>query len=290
METKSLVQTAVAVLVAVTVLVTVLFPITSSAQETIGESVTVENTMVAYGQYRLDEVVGDAVITVGTIEGSYGIAVGEAFVPIVPAANTNLISSDVVSVNPNANGTLTAITLANGTQHVAHASDTLVITLTGGVATITLNSQELYVSEYNSLYALKQDGAWAGHDVADGTAVRSINDVRGSGAYKVGDAYILWFINNGHVYGTPGYTFTMSYDEELKEGTTDIYIISNIVITASEEGGEPVTINATRVLTHATVEGHESGGAGYTLIGIIPILVIVGLILAVIGFAIRYRD
>lgn len=98
---------------------------------------------------------------------------------------------------------------------------------------------------------------------------------------------------------TEGYTVTgtvaVSGDLTLVDGTTDIYTGGTPVITltiTNDTTQESVTSTTTPEAAYILreVDGHADSGANYSLISIIPLLVLVGLVLGAIGSLIARRD
>lgn len=75
---------------------------------------------------------------------------------------------------------------------------------------------------------------------------------------------------------------SVTINKTLAEGYTDIYA-TTITINIGDESFTPYFI-----LTPKTVEGHEASGGAYSLLGAIPIMVIVALLMIAVG-AIAYR-
>ena len=78
---------------------------------------------------------------------------------------------------------------------------------------------------------------------------------------------------------------SVSITSTLKEGYTDIYT-NDVSVIIGEESFTPYYI-----VIPATVSGHEAAGAAYSLLGAIPVIVIVALLVAAIGMiAVRRND
>jgi hypothetical protein len=105
--------------------------------------------------------------------------------------------------------------------------------------------------------------------------VSSYKDIVALGAYTSGDNDTMYRLVNGVL--TIGGAFDHSFNVEtsLYEGTTDIYKIDNLTITIGGESFTPYY-----VLVPVEVSGHATSGATYTILSVVPIVVVAGLIMA----------
>lgn len=79
---------------------------------------------------------------------------------------------------------------------------------------------------------------------------------------------------------------TVTYTEgDLVEGTTDVILGSTMSIVYNDS-----EYNVAVVFVPLTVHGHADSGPTYTLVGIIPLLILAGMVIGVVGSFIRNRD
>lgn len=279
---NKLIATTLGIVVAVVILGGVMMPAIEDGKTAVGDPVTVDNSVVT-PLYKLSEVRGDAMIVIGQVDGVLSITVNGTSAPIQSAANMNVISSDAVSGNPNAAGTLVSLTFADGTTQVVNGSNVAKLSISDGVMTATYNDSEIFAGPVSKIFAISPTGTWIGHNISDPITVRSISDITGSGAVAIGGNQVLWFVDNGKVVGSEGYTFKMTYDMTAHEGTSDLFDVTNIVISVTDGDGVDHPASVSRLLTHEAVGGHSDSGAMVSLIASIPVLVIVAILVLAVG-------
>lgn len=117
--------------------------------------------------------------------------------------------------------------------------------------------------------------------------VSKATDVLLCGFYSTGELDTMYYYHNGQNYvSTEGYSMVTNVDLTLHEGTTDIYDAT--VSATVTDGTDSETFTPFRIFVPYEVTGHEAGGASYTLLGAIPIIVIVAILMVAVG-AIAYR-
>lgn len=121
--------------------------------------------------------------------------------------------------------------------------------------------------------------------VSGGTAIVSnVDEVILCGAYTTGDNDTMYSYRNGETYvSNTDYTINVSIETATHEGTTDIYDATVSV----DVGGEEFT--PYRILVPYEVEGHASGGALYSIIGLLPLVAGVGLLMGAVYYFISRR-
>lgn len=115
--------------------------------------------------------------------------------------------------------------------------------------------------------------------------VNSINDVTVYGIYLTGENDTAFALKNGVVTTAEEYDSHVNYALSKVDGTTDVYTLSDFTI---DIGGETFTPYNSIIIKNCY--GHKDSGATYSLVGLIPILVIAGLVIGVIGMFVRNRD
>lgn len=292
METKSLVQTAVAVLVAVVVVTAILVPIVGGSTS---EQKVVTNTGLPFTLYSEDEPSHTIRIEMH-VDGRHV-----------------LVDNEEIEINKE-------ITMIIGaTKNLRYTSET------GRITSLATNLGTVgYIDSPGDWYEFNIEGRVAsGHGMIDGAAAtaHSINDVKAflckSGTmvmadtpYVRADSYILGAgvtyspFSTGTVLefeGTIDNLTTLSLRpadaviDSVTVNKTDMYTqlirIDSIKLDVTEAGSQK-TATYTYFLAPASVTVDNPGYVGSTnaaLLGIVPVLVIVGLILSVIGVAIARR-
>lgn len=115
--------------------------------------------------------------------------------------------------------------------------------------------------------------------VAGGTGyVNTTKDVILCGMYLTGDNDTPYVYKNG-VFTTSQWTGTKSVNVDMEKvsGTTDIYT-ATVDVDIGDENFTPY-----RIYLPLEVHGHADHGAVYSMLGVIPLIVIVGLIVGIVG-------
>ena len=278
-----------------------LMPVISEARTNLGDVTTINNENI---QPTADYTNRDIVMTVAAANDAEGYAIyinGEGYEK--PAITRIALISDRLIIyatstagraielrywdDTNSTEVSTNIT-ADVTIGYTHATRTL--TYSDGTRDITYTDVP-YVfcwdknGQYgevlsNTAYPSKvfrmsdiENGNWG---VFNTSGVFTINEVSHRGiitASKYGVSAL--FADN------PDWTVTLDYGTPtLKEGTTDLYngLVPKFIITDAE--GNFIQEDPVRSFVLNEAHGHESAGAAYSLLGAIPIMVIIGLVLA----------
>ena len=123
--------------------------------------------------------------------------------------------------------------------------------------------------------------------VAGGSAyVNSTDDVILCGVYTTGENDCSYYMKDGETRVIGGdYAINVNQNMVLTEGTNDIYT-DTISVDIGEENFTPF-----RIFVPYEVNGHATNGATISLLGAIPIMVIVALLMAAVGaIALRRAD
>lgn len=210
----------------------------------------------------------------------------------------------MVNANDNASiGSGTAITSTPGTP-TYYGKGTAV---SNAVFTWTMNEDKTLTylkttdgvdgtpTVYNSTWAYVvasiEDGAYMSAQVTTNSYYAKLGDkdIILAGNYTTGD------LDTGYYYGKDGvltvvnssYTGTVNFEQELSDGTTDIY--DTLVTVSITDGTDTEQFSPYRALVPYEVEGHASSGALYTLLQILPLLIGAGLVVGAVGWFITRK-
>lgn len=271
MESKNLLTLAITLTLGIILAGSLLMPVIADAQLTIDPKVTYSNSDNSGSDYRYGPV--DSVHLVIDADGATlnGELIERATNPIV------LFESDNISVNlPNSDNTATMEAYYNNsTTGGSVFGGTLELTAENGEITAVFGPNTLTFT-YTWMVSITEDGKFINHQ-SDGNKIYYTdpnNVIICGGLYTTGDndTYYSWY--NGVGTDNGSYTISLNPNGALQEGTTDIYTTTLPRIVIDDENFTPY-----RMLIAAEVTGHEAG-AGYALLGAIPVLVIIGLVLA----------
>lgn len=201
--------------------------------------------------------------------------------------NTYIISDAAYLSGRGATGWASSITLfdTNPTGNVGYGnssySDEITITFADGAMTFegpvaspltfptTVDYTWAYVicPEIEATYCAAVDGGSA--------YVKSTNDVILCGVYTTGENDCSYYMKNGEATVIGGdYTINVNQNMVLTDGTNDIYT-DTISVDIGDENFTPF-----RIFVPYEVSGHATSGATISLLGALPIMVIIGLVLA----------
>ena len=160
------------------------------------------------------------------------------------------------------------------------------ITITGNNGSIWQSGTDL-VLPYTWAYVIcpEVDATYKAASANGSGYVSSTDDLILCGVYTSGDNDCSYIYKNGtgEIFGA-NYTYEVTQTLALKEGTTDIYETSVSVAIGDE------TFTPYRIFVPYQISGHIAGGPEYELLGVIPIIVIIGLVLAAIGAIVSKRN
>lgn len=270
-----------------------LIPVIDDAQRTAGPEITKTNATGDWNSYMREIKDGDTlVITVGSPNTTYelnGVTVNN-IEGNPSSAYHSLIFSDVFNIASR--GVSGGIDVNSNQSTSSTTMGSCVIEYNSGTFTLTPSSGDTTPIEY--------PGATWGYIMCNqseadyyesirtgqyGFYISSENDVICSGLYETGSNDTFYWYHNGISGVSEDFTIDTEITKTLVQGTTDIYT-GAISITIGDESFTPY-----RIMIPIEVDGHESSGAAYSLYGAIPIIVIVGLIVAALGaIAVKNRD
>jgi hypothetical protein len=300
---NKLIQYSVMAAVGVLVFASLLVPIVSEGMTTAGDPVTYTNpTFAVYKEVEAGDVLkctstfvdntrtnvwtlNDQVVN--PVTGSYawnpGVLSDGLYVGVFGADNNSLANYYVIADSTHTQRYLSAST--STTTNVEY-------TLTFGNGTVSVikdTSEEIVTAPYTWAYCIcpLADGEYCSA-VADGTGyVYANSDVTMCGAYTSGELDTTYYYHNGVNYTGSDFEMETTISKTLVNGTTDVYTAS--VSVSMTDGDTTETFVPYRVLVPYEVTGHATSGAVYDMLGIIPLLVIVGLIMGIVGVVVTRR-
>lgn len=276
---------SVAVLVSLVVLAGVLMPVLDDAQTNLGDPISVTNGIKTDSPKYTVWDGSDIVLAYDPVTTTYTVN-GDA---MTFSANTQRIiiaSNDFAARN---GGTSDSPQLQS--QYV-DLNDQLInkaftLTVTDKAYALTLNGVD-YTGSMDWLVYANDDGTANLGQIPQGNTfyTSNKNDVIVLGnIYTTGDndTFYSYYMGDLTVNSTYADSSSVTINKTLASGYTDIYT-TTISVNIGDE-----TFTPYYVITPITVEGHESSGASYDLLGVIPLLVIVAILLGVVALIVRSR-
>ena len=272
MEINRFVQATIAIVVMVIVVVTVAVPIIGGMDTASGEN---------SGETARYDAGGSHTIAVG----SDGVTLdGDTLAN--PSATTYLVMADTLSVSMSTSGTLTLSTVSGTAYATATIASGGNLSLANGKASYTASSGgDATVYTYTKAFVYDANGAWGAYSGATVKALGSTTvtafaasstqmgfaDVRG-GTMTDATAYTI----SSSTATAQTITAVTSGYAENEDGTVSY----TAPMTLTYSGG---TISATTVLAPVSY-GIENQEAINSMIAVVPILMVVGIVLAVVAY------
>lgn len=266
-----------------------LAPVISDAQKSVGDPITKSN-QVYQGFY--NEPDSDYELT---LSAAGWFVNGD---PLTGQNYRQLIFADtfVLQVNDPANetsfGYIMDKTMTNPTQLFVADSASYSVTFANNTVTVAKAgvTEPIYTQTYGWAYAAypaATEGAW-GTIVRIGTTdayILNDNQIMLSGYYYTGENDTFYCYRDGTLY-TGEYEGSVDITKSITDGTYDIYSVTGLSVHVGEESFTPYL-----TLVPIEVTGHATGGAAHSLVGVIPIMVIVALLISAVGaIALRRAD
>ena len=289
MDPKRITMVIVSAIIGVILLVTVVSPIVADGQTTSGTAAEVTNPKPAGANY--DYKIWDGSdITFGFTStdagGTYTIN-GEPFALLSSEQRIILASNDFAA---RSGGNETVFVL--NSQYIG--SDTQ---FSNADFTYTITNKQYTLELGGSTYTGSVD--WLVYATTDGNAgliqCRNINEpfytsttnniiVLGN-IYTTGDNDTFYSYYNGDLSVNEAYAdeSSIAINKTLVDGYTDIYN-TTVAVNIGDETFTPYFI-----LIPETVTGHAASGAVYSMLGVIPIVIAIGIVMAIVGMAIVNR-
>lgn len=275
---KKLLSIIAGIIAIVVIAGSILVPTINDAQMTIGEKIEYTNSS---GYMALSEM-DNATVTFDNEK--YLLINGVRAINPYTYWSACLVS-DGLSISINGNGnpgaifTVDAPDIAEGFVKLTANYQTSSATFENGSYTVVLNGTE-YTGTYTKLFAYSQtptSSQFTHMSMSNPAYINDLSQVYYSGAYTTGDNDTWYRIKDGQLEVSGEYTHSINFTMTKVSDTTDVYALSAISANVGDETFTPYT-----VLVPTTVIGHKSTGATYSLLGVIPIMVIVALLLATI--------
>lgn len=302
MDTKTMTQLLVGFLIGAVILASMV-PIFINVQDISGDEVTLENDTLIV----LREVEDGDVLTCERTrqsETTWSDAWTLNDEPLTSLSGSSVtwnvgIMSDAVYMQINSSGNAAAgsyydvtnttpTTLYFGAISSIEIGSSMITTFSfsDGYAIVNYSGNETINKPYTWGYVVcpNEDGEYSAAVSGGVGLVKTADDVTLCGAYTSGDNDTMYYYHNGVAYvSNTDYTIDVSIETATHEGTTDIYDATVSV----DIGGEEFT--PYRILVPYEVEGHASGGALYSIIGILPLVAGVGLLMGAVYYFISRR-
>lgn len=273
-----------------------LMPVIDDIQMTSGTPVTYTNVGSSVNLYHYDYVdsidftatAGDSNWTDITINGQEITLISDYMLAVISDVFFLQIGTsgqlewglgdetNIVGSYSKSEGTL-KITFANGEFEVV------------GGTTGTLHS-----GEYSWVVTYVEDGSYVaknGNPTGAYCDGKADNFILYSSIYTTGDLDTFYSYGKGVLsLGVSTYTGSVNLTTTLVDGTTDIYKVSTCNVTITDPDSEDSeTFTPYRALIKETITGHSTSGAAHSLYAAIPIILIIGLVLAGVG-AIGFKN
>lgn len=299
MQSDNLIKIIVGAIAALVLFTSFLVPIVSGAMAETGEPVTLENTNYYHYSYALTDEPLEFKMTVGESNARTYSFNGEECVQDT-FASINLIVSDGVTVSVPRSDNVTAW---GYTYRLPDAASETVVYTVNGDSGLLFENGVIYSVAYSTetrteigaytwvIYNNNESGDWVlitqaqVHDFY----IKSSSDIIAGGYYKTGELDTYYTYKDGVARGTvEEYTVNAVYDKTLTEGTTDIYTASNFAIEVTD-GTDTESFIPYWFFVKETVNGHATSGTIYNLLGILPLILIAGLLLGIVAYTVRAR-
>lgn len=254
-----------------------LAPVISDAQNTLGDPITKSND---FSLFRNERYAEGGELT-GSIEGS-SLTLNDYTLTLTGSYIQPILGDTFYMQCHYSGGTASEIILTtiDGVYTSVTVNGNLTISANNGVYTFTAG-ESTYSGTYNKLWYL----------TSEENATHALIQLSNAPSHYYNADYIPYvllgtgptghtiYYNGNYVAETPGAEITVTPGTELVEGTSNIYTGTTVTATFN---GEPVTSNAW-LLIEENVSGRATAGAAYSLVGAIPILVIVAIVMVAIG-------
>lgn len=279
MKANNLLTLAITLTLGVILAGSLMMPVIADAQTDLGDPITKTNTGTNDINYGIVDGV-EVVITNGTT--------------VTVDGNTFTRSNDVAYLFctdnafgwMSANGCLVFIageTYAQNTTVVYDSSKSGSISADDGTLTVTIGTTT-YTSTYTWLLAPNEEGKYV-QVLTLGDANYYLDNSKDviilGGDYNSGDLDTFYWYFNGESKTQDDKVMTVTFDKSLATGTTDIY--SGHPVVTIVDGDDSESFTPYRTFVKEEISGHATKGGAYSILGAIPIIVIVGLVVAATG-------
>lgn len=281
------------------VLATFAMPAFSDAQTNLGDEVTLHNESATVLREIRD---GDVLKCVRTVDGSVTTDVWTLNDEVINGLSASTLSwgvglvSDAIYMQVNAPSSSSSgsyWTMDSSTpnkQYFGATSTTRTAEFVVESGTITFKDNEVVklTRDYTWGYVIcnKSDGTYCA-SVAGGTGMaKTADDAILCGAYTSGNNKTMYWYKDGELYlSNSDYTGQVNKTIATHNGTTDILDVT-VSVDVGEESFTPY-----RIIMPYEVTGHASSGAVYSILGIIPLIIVAAIVIGVAGaILMRSRD
>lgn len=275
-----------------------LMPVIEDTQETIGPEVTYTNKMTSSNQYRYDYVDSlELTATASETDGvSYDFVINGKEITLI-GDYMLAVASDGIVIQIGTAGQFAYSTYMETYASEPNLSPTtypeVTLTMSGGSWSLKAGDTTLKDGTYTWIVTYKDDGRYVAHNssVVGAYCHETPSDfIVYGGGYSSGDLDTFYSYGRGKLtVAVSDYEGTLNWNTTLVDGTTDVYKVTTCNITISD-GENNETYTPYRCLYLYEVTGHAASGAAYSLLGALPIMVIVGLVLAATAAIMVKRD
>lgn len=276
----------------------VLMPVLNDAKKTIGDEVTYTNSMTSSNQYRYDYVDSlELTATASETDGvSYDFVINGKEITLI-GDYMLAVASDGIVIQIGTAGQFAYSTYMETYASEPNLSPTtypeVTLTMSEGAWSLKAGDTTLKDGTYTWIVTYKDDGRYVAHNssVVGAYCHETPSDfIVYGGGYTSGDLDTFYSYGQGKLtVAVSDYEGTLNWNTTLVDGTTDVYKVTTCNITISD-GENDETYTPYRCLYLYEVTGHEAGGASYSLLGAIPVMVIVALIMGAVGMIVVKRN
>lgn len=298
MDPKKLTAVIVSAVIGVIMLVTIAAPIVSDAQITAGNPTTYNNYVMSSNSYRYDYVDSvELTATASTTSGiSYDYVINGKPIELVNDYMISVISDGyVMQIGNSGQFSYHCITdpFINESSLSPNTYPTVTLTMENGEFSLMGGTTEIATGTYSWIVTYVDNGRYVAHNgsVVSAYCHKTPNDfIMYGSTYTSGELDTFYAYGQGRITtGVSAYTTTLNWDNTIVDGTTDVYKVTQCDLTVSD-GENSETFTPYRCLYLYEVSGHESSGSLYSMLGIIPIVIAIGIVISIIGMVFVSRN
>lgn len=313
MNVKQITMGIVAVIVSLVIVVTCAIPIIDDSLDTAGDPITKTNN--GTGRTFKEMVPGDVLKCVSTysdntrtdvwtlndetvlnegitsLSWDWGLISDVYFLQVNSSSNSAIGSGQSIISSPGSTSYYAGADSTNPNKTFTWTlSEDMTLTYTFMIGD-TQTATATYTPTWVYVVSTIEDGAYMSAQVTTNSyfAKYGAKDIILAGNYTTGD------LDTGYYYGKDGvltilntsYTGTVNFTQELSNGTTDIYD-TTVTVTISD-GDDSETFSPYRALVPYQVQGHADSGAVYSMIGVLPVIMVLALIIGAVTLFIKTR-
>ena len=281
---QSITKLAISLIVGIIIVGCVLIPVVSDAQTTMGNPVTYNNLPGSGGQlFVTDDVSGSHHVVMSASDNT--ITYDDL---VIWDGETNLISRGFVVVTnaiivTNVGAYITVCYGSDQYQFNAGWGNSYDVTFEDGTATMIRTSsggtQTTFTATYDWIgYWVSEGGNYINTSSTGRCYTNGLNDIIACGLYSSGENDTFYTVKDGTISVTEDFPASIELSNStLVAGTTDINF-SYLIVNVGDESFTPYVW-----AVPAEIHGHASSGTSYDLLGIIPLMVILGIVIAAAG-------